>query len=283
MSLWLLRRRWYSMNNKPFNPVLLKELKLRFRNAKSFSSLAFYLIAVMLFILAYFIIMTGLTESSYFSPEGSFLLFISLTVLQMGLLLFMAPALTAGTISTEREKQTLNILLTTTQTSAQIVIGKLFSSLAYLIVLLIATLPMYSIVFLFGGVSPSALISVFLLFLLTVFAIGSVGIMFSTVTKKTIVSMISTYGVTIFLTLFTFIFFAVGIATTSGEGSIISFLWISINPIAMALSVVSPDVQISIQQMSDIQLNPVLIYCIFYVLLGVISLFIAIKKLRATK
>ena len=133
-----------------FNPVLLKELKLRFRNAKSFSSLAFYLIALTIFILAFFVIVTGITGKGYIQPDTSFFLFCSLTMLQMGLLLFMAPALTAGSISTEREKQTLNMLLTTTQTSSQIIVGKLMASLAFLVILLIATLPLYSILFLFG-------------------------------------------------------------------------------------------------------------------------------------
>lgn len=271
------------MNPKLMNPVLLKEIKLRFRNAKSFSSLVFYLIAITLFILAYFVIMSGLLDGGYVSPEMSFILFCSLTVLQMGLLLFMAPALTAGAISTEREKQTLNMLLTTTQTSQQIIIGKLGASLAYLIVLLIATLPMYSILFLFGGVSPSMLIKVFLLFLLTVFAIGSVGIMFSTVTKKTIVSMISTYGVTIFLVIFTAIFFFVGLVNQNGNSEMIfSYVCLSLNPIAVALGVVSPDIAIAIKEMTNLALSPVYVYIGFYIVLSVVSLIIAVKKLRAT-
>lgn len=43
------------------------------------------------------------------------MMFAVLTILQMALVLFITPSLTAGAISSEREKQTLNILLTTTQ------------------------------------------------------------------------------------------------------------------------------------------------------------------------
>lgn len=272
------------MNQKPFNPVLLKELKLRFRNAKSFSSIAFYLIALMIFIVAFFNLMTGYTASGFFQPSESFLLFACLTVLQMGLILFIAPALTAGAISTEREKQTLNILLTTTQTSAQIIIGKLMASLAFLIVILLATLPLYSIVFLFGGVSPSMVAAVFLLFILTVFALGSVGIMFSTITKKTIVSMISTYGVTIFFAFFTFLFFLVGLGNGLEGGLLaISYLWISLNPFAVVLSVISPDIALGISEVTKIELNAVWIYVIGYSGIGLLSLAVAIKKLRVSK
>ena len=59
------------------------------------------------------------------------MMFAVLTILQMALVLFITPSLTAGAISSEREKQTLNILLTTTQSSTQIIIGKLFSSVAF--------------------------------------------------------------------------------------------------------------------------------------------------------
>lgn len=272
------------MNFKIANPVLLKELKQRFRNAKSFSSLAFYLIALTLFIIAYFIIMSGVFSQGYVQPESSFFLFCSLTVLQILLLLFMAPALTAGSISTEREKQTLNILLTTTQTSSQIIVGKLMASLAYLVVMLMATLPMYSILFLFGGVSPWMLVKVFLLFLLTVFAVGSVGILFSTVTKKTIVSMISTYGVMIFLAVFTLIFFLVGMINfVDGTSYYASYFWISINPIAVALSLIAPDIALAIKEMTHLDWPPIAIYCIVYTLIGIVSLVVATKKLRETK
>ena len=89
------------------------------------------------------------------------MMFAVLTILQMALVLFITPSLTAGAISSEREKQTLNILLTTTQSSTQIVVGKLLSSVAFLVLMLVAGLPLYSLVFLFGGVSPSQLISIF--------------------------------------------------------------------------------------------------------------------------
>ena len=72
-----------------------------------------------------------------------------LSVLQLALIVFITPGLTAGVISSERERQTLNMLLTTTQSSTSIIIGKLVSSVAYLLLLMIASLPLYSIVFLY--------------------------------------------------------------------------------------------------------------------------------------
>ena len=267
---------------KNVNHVFMKEIKLRFRNAKSFSALAFYLIALTLMILAYLVIVTNFIGTGYFRPNESFVLFCCLTVLQMGLVLFMTPALTAGAVSAEREKQTLNILLTTMLTSPQIIVGKLVSSIAFLVLLLVATLPLYSLVFLFGGVSPGQLISVFMLFILTVFSLGSLGILFSTMTKKTVVSMISTYGATIFLTVFTAIFFFVGMSTmTEIETHFISYLWIALNPFAVVLSVLVPDLSLGISEMTQVNAPIWIVYTVSYLLIGIVSLLIAVKKLRS--
>lgn len=120
------------------NPVLMKELKLRFRTFKSFSGLMFYLAVLIIFVSGFLLIFTQFSTSGFFVPSNSFTMFSVLSVLQMALVMFITPGLTAGAISTEREKQTLNILLTTTQSSSQIIIGKLLSSVAFLILMLIA-------------------------------------------------------------------------------------------------------------------------------------------------
>jgi len=160
------------MMERFYNPVFVKELKLRFRSFKSFSGLMFYLAVLCIFIAGFLLLTTEFTGKGFFRPETSFMMFAVLTILQMALVLFITPSLTAGAISSEREKQTLNILLTTTQSSTQIVIGKLLSSVSFLVLMLVAGLPLYSLVFLFGGVSPSQLVSIFLFYLVTVVAIG---------------------------------------------------------------------------------------------------------------
>lgn len=87
------------------NPVLIKELKLRFRNMKSFTGILFYLIAMSVFVFGFIFLATSLTGSGFFRPDESFMLFSIMTYIQLGLILFITPALTAGTISSERENR----------------------------------------------------------------------------------------------------------------------------------------------------------------------------------
>ena len=269
------------------NPVLIKEIKLRFRSLKSFTGILFYLIAMSIFVFGFIMLTTSFTGTGYFRPEESFFMFSMLTYIQLGLILFITPGLTAGAISTEREKQTLNILLTTSQTSFQIIIGKLTSSISFLLLLLVAGLPIYSLVFLFGGVSPGQLGIIFLFFFLTMLAIGGIGIMYSTIIRKTIVAMIATYGTMIFLAGVTgFIYLVITGMNTMATGGIgissspIGHFFASINPVVLMFTLIMPESSGFITESTKVEFPIWAGYTIFYVCLTVLSVFIAVKKLR---
>lgn len=285
MSLWKLRKGQNKMKQAFSNPVLKKEIKLRFRSLKSFTGILFYLIAMCIFVFGFIMLTTSFTGTGYFRPDESFLLFAMLTYIQLGLILFITPGLTAGAISTEREKQTLNILLTTSQTSFQIISGKLTSSIAFLLLLVVAGLPIYSLVFLFGGVSPGQLGIIFLFYFLTMIAIGGIGIMYSTIIRKTIVAMIATYGTMIFLVAVTgFIYLVItgmsSMATGTITSSPIGHFFASINPIVLMLTLISPGSDSFITESTKVDFPIWAGYTIFYSFITIISIFIAVKKLR---
>lgn len=267
------------------NPVLVKEIKLRFRSLKSFTGILFYLIAMCIFVFGFIMLTTSFTGTGYFRPEESFFMFAMLSYIQLGLILFITPGLTAGAISSEREKQTLNILLTTSQTSFQIIFGKLTSSIAFLLLLVVSGLPIYSLVFLFGGVSPGQLGIIFLFFFLTMLAIGGIGIMYSTIIRKTIVAMIATYGTMIFLTAVTgFIYLVItgmsSIASNAFVSSPVGHFFASINPVILMLTLISPGSDSFITEATKVDLPIWIGYTIFYICITIISLVIAVKKLR---
>lgn len=268
------------------NPVLVKEVKLRFRSLKSFTGILFYLIAMSIFVFGFIFLTTSFTGSGFFRPEQSFFLFGLLTYIQLGLILFITPGLTAGTISTEREKQTLNILLTTSQSSMQIILGKLSSSIAFLVLMLIAGLPIYSLVFLFGGISPGQLGLIFLFFFLTMITVGSIGVMFSTITRKTIVAMIATYGTMIFLAGVTAFFFIIAVQVNMMGTGIktnplpLAHFWASINPGVLIFTLLNPSTENMVSEATKIEFPVWAGYTAFYILLAITAITISIKKLR---
>ena len=100
--------------------------------------------------------------------------------------------------------------------SMSIILSKLVSSVSYLLLLVISSLPLYSFVFLFGGVSPSDLFTVFGYSLFLVFTFGSMGVFYSTVIRKTIVSMVTTYATVLFLVGGTLFLFMLSLAIGNG-------------------------------------------------------------------
>lgn len=267
------------------NPVLIKELKLRFRNLKSFTGILFYLIAMSIFVFGFIFLATSLTGSGFFRPDESFMLFSIMTYIQLGLILFITPALTAGTISSEREKQTLNILLTTSQTSFQIIFGKMTSSIAFLLLMIVSGLPIYSLVFLYGGVSPSQLLYIFLFYLLTLLAIASMGVMLSTLIRKTIVAIIATYGAMIFITGVTAFFLLISVqvsqmGTAAPSMSPIAHFWATINPPAVMLTLLQPPMEEQLQSLTMVPIPLWIGYTIFYIFLSAACIFLSVKRLR---
>ncbi|WP_298826582.1 ABC transporter permease subunit [uncultured Planococcus sp.] len=267
------------------NPVLIKELKLRFRNMKSFTGILFYLIAMSVFVFGFIFLATSLTGNGFFRPDESFMLFSIMTYIQLGLILFITPALTAGTISSEREKQTLNILLTTSQTSFQIIFGKMTSSIAFLLLMIVSGLPIYSLVFLYGGVSPSQLFFIFLFYLLTLLAIASIGVMLSTLIRKTIVAIIATYGAMIFITGVTAFFLLISVqisqmGTAAPSMSPIAHFWATINPPAVMLTLLQPPMEEQLQSLTLVPIPLWIGYTIFYLILSAACILLAVKRLR---
>ncbi|MGG3883157.1 ABC transporter permease [Brevibacillus panacihumi] len=175
------------------NPVLFNEWKMRMRSVRSPWMLFFYLMVLGAITLFYIYVQTD--GGTYYNPDNSRELFMILSILQLGMIVFVVPGLTSGSISGERERQTLSILLTTNVSATRLILGKWLASLSFMMFLVFATIPLYAIVFLYGGVSPVQLVKVFGFYVITMFAIGSVGVLLSTLIKRTGIATVVSYAV----------------------------------------------------------------------------------------
>ncbi|TNJ64162.1 ABC transporter permease [Paenibacillus hemerocallicola] len=265
---------------KWINPVLEKEFRLRMRTIRSPLALLAYLVVIGLLALGYIYMEMHNRGSRGFTPESSRMLFYFLSGAQLVLVCFMAPGLTAGVISGEREKQTLNILLTTQQSSTTIIMSKLFSALSFMFLIVFATLPVYSIVFLFGGISPGQLVAVFGFYVLVMIALGSLGVLFSTLLKKTVVSLIVTYGVGLFLYVFTGLAAIFIMSVTNNSARELSGFLIAINPLAAMISIFEPNFSQEFFRGTWSALELWHLFIPVHVILSVVSVLLAIRFLR---
>ena len=179
------------------NPVLSSELKTRMRGWKTALGIISYLGSLLLIGFLYYLtfvrqsLIGDISVNARQSVGTS--IYTMLAVVQFVLILLITPAQTAGSISGEREKQTLDMLLATQMSPFRIILGKLLSSMSYMILLIFTSLPLFSLIFLFGGVTPGDMAKLFLFYIITVFAIGSIGIFFSALLKRTVLSTVLSY------------------------------------------------------------------------------------------
>ncbi|MFZ5631933.1 MAG: ABC transporter permease [Bacillota bacterium] len=176
------------------NVVLLKEMRQRFRTLRTPLIISLYLLVIGGLCLGYLYLRWS-SMPGFYQPGRSRELFIILSMVQLILLAFVTPGLTSGAISAEREKQTLNVLLVTRLSPLGIVTGKMVSSCAFMVLLMIATLPLYNIIILYGGFSPGQMMGVFAFYLITMLLFASVGMACSAFFKRTGSSTVMAYGV----------------------------------------------------------------------------------------
>src|SRR5699024_3051942 len=87
-----------------------------------------------------------------------------------------------------------DLLLCTKMSAFEIIIGKLISSLAFILLLIISSIPLFSLVFLFGGITPGDIVTLFFFYIIIAMVVGSISIFFSPIFKRTMVATVVTYG-----------------------------------------------------------------------------------------
>lgn len=175
------------------NPVLRREMRTSLRNWRVFGAIMLYVLFVAGGAGIYLYVNMFESYNYGFDPRNMVSLYAILCAMQMGLVLITTPALAAGSISGERERQTLDLLLVTKMSQFSIVIGKLVSSMGLILLMVIATLPIFAVVFYFGGVTLPALLGMIGFILLTACMAGSISIFFSCIFKRTVISIVMVY------------------------------------------------------------------------------------------
>ncbi len=178
------------------NPIIEKDMKTKMRGWRMPILLSLYLLFLGLVLFLFF---AGNDQMFYsygysdFNPRTAVNAYTLIALFQFALLMFIVPALTATSVSGERERQTLDLMLCSDISTWSIIAGKLAVSLAHVMLLVIASLPILGMVLLFGGVTFGEMLLLLLFYIITAVMAASLGIFFSTVFRKSVVSVIATY------------------------------------------------------------------------------------------
>lgn len=182
------------------NPVMLKELRGRMRGVRGFA-----IITIFLSLMSFFTILLYLLRlpagGVVVTGELGRMLFVGVLFIELMLIIFIVPALTAGAITSERERKTYDLLQMTLVTKATFVVGKMQSALSYIVLLLLSAIPLQSVAFLFGGVSESELILALIVLTISAITLGAFGMFFSSITDSTLSATVRSYTVAMAITI----------------------------------------------------------------------------------
>ena len=197
--------------------IMSKELRSRFRGRRAFIVLTLYLAVLALIAYgAYVEALADATSQQTFGPDGSAVgvanrsaiigqaIFALLSVFQLLLVAFLAPAFTTGAISLEREKATLDLLMTTPLRPGAIVVGKLLSALAFVVLMILAGIPVSALVLMYGGASVEDIVRAQVVLFVAAIGFGVIGLFCSALLKRTQSATVIAYSTVLFLTVGTF-------------------------------------------------------------------------------
>ncbi len=176
------------------NPILNKELTVGSRSIKMSIHLMIYnLVLGLIAIITLVILRANQSGGGIVNYQTLMALFPILATLQCFIILFMIPILTASSIAGERERQTLDVMLTTPISAFSIVLGKVFSSMTQVLMYVLSSIPIMSLAFIIGGMSWGYILGFIVMVIYASFYVGAVGVYCSAKKKKTISSVISSF------------------------------------------------------------------------------------------
>lgn len=201
------------------NPVLAREIRQRMRGPRATVVLTLYLVILIVLLKFMGDALVGIGEdiqcfeggcvpvprlavlagSGLGRPMAHWILFV--VFLLVG---FIVPVLSAGAIAGERERRTLVPLQVTPMSPLSLLLGKLGSSLAFVVLLVVAAIPVFSAAFWVGGVSIGDLARGVAMLIATAILLACLGLLCSTYLRRPLGATIVALGLSFALVAGTF-------------------------------------------------------------------------------
>jgi ABC-type transport system involved in multi-copper enzyme maturation permease subunit len=176
-----------------WNPIVAKEYRSRMRTWRSPLAMMVYILLIGGLGFAEFSALAAQNAGMGGGSNYGQTLFAYLVIFQVILLAFITPGLTSGAIASERERQTIDLLFVTRIRPFSILWGKLLASMSFVVLLLVLAVPIFSLVFLFGGIELDQVVQAFLVTLVTALTLGVLGIAFSTLLRRSVAATVVAY------------------------------------------------------------------------------------------
>ena len=187
------------------NPVYKREMLVRSRSFRiPLIILIFNGILALVALLNMYQSIAQVKVSGSVTYENFLQLYTFVAALEFMMLMFIMPALTSASISGERERHTLELMFTTKIRPIDIVIGKLASAFTHLMILVVSSIPVLMLTFIYGSISSQDLFLLLFSYVTVALYCGSLGIFASSLMKRSTFSNVITYGIMLVLVVGTY-------------------------------------------------------------------------------
>ncbi len=208
------------------NPVIVRELRAQMRGPRAFVILSGYLLVLSLLTYGIYRFTTATLAQNYGTSTAlqsaviGKLLFVVLAFLDLLLICFITPALTSGALSGEHERGTYDLLMATPLSPTAVFWGKFIPSMVYAFLLVLASIPTFSIAYLFGGVTVKDMVQVVLILTATAVMLGAMALWLSSIVRRTARATVLSYVLVAFIlfgTLFIWLLQVLNASKTTGS------------------------------------------------------------------
>jgi ABC-type transport system involved in multi-copper enzyme maturation permease subunit len=181
-------------------PVFTREAIAAPRRTRWYFTRALYVAVLLVLICTAWLVLAGTQVVRNIGDMARFgtLLFQILAPLQLALAMFSAALLTASAVAQEKDRGTFDLLLLTSLSNSELVLGKLLASLLGMLMLLAAAVPLFMLTALFGGVSFEQIARVCAITLGAILVAGSLGSTIALWREKTFQTLAMTVLVLVF-------------------------------------------------------------------------------------
>jgi|GEM_PF-396199 ABC-type Na+ efflux pump, permease component len=193
------------------NPILVRDLRAQMRGTKSYWYQGAYLLLLGVLAVAGYAMSLQAGGAGQYVADGAnyyqtsapdiiaaqgkletFYYFIFLTL--AGLVTLIAPALTAASVTGERQRLSLDLLVTTPLSAVELLAGKLLSSVAFMGLLLALSLPASALCVLLGGATIGDVFRAYLLLAIDGVVLSAIGLFFSCAARTNLSALSWTYA-----------------------------------------------------------------------------------------
>ncbi len=229
------------------NPVLGREVRERMRTGRSFAAVTAFLLFLLLTVYLVYQGNSVVDVWNYNLARQTTLgrqLYEWVLLVMLLLILFFVPGITAGAIAGERERQTLLPLQVTLLRPHNILIGKILAAIAFLGLLIVASMPVLIVAYLLGGIGVFDTLKGLLVLLFVSLLVSAMVVAVSTFAKRVQSATLMSYAFVALLCIAGPLTYLTGSVVDAAKGSDqpnAPAMLLTLNPLALVADAVGSD------------------------------------------